>query len=152
MGTSSRLVLLSGVMSLLVVGGCQHEGVSAKATAAPDGPATTVGKTKLGKREGPAEVPPVTIGSLRFAPIHWGKSRGLGQNGGYIAAYDAATGQELWILKIYTVSYDSRKEEDVQDVFIESLTKTASGDEIQIVDEEGRVYILNPQSRVVRQP
>lgn len=148
----SRLALPVAAMFLAVLCGCQRENVSTEKTANPGGPAAADGRTKLGKREGPSEVPPLTIANLRFAPIHWGKSRGLGQNGGYIAAYDAATGKELWVLKVYTVDYDSSKEEDVQDVFIKSLTKTSAGDEIQIVDEEDRVYIVNPQTRLVRRP
>jgi PQQ enzyme repeat len=104
---------------------------------------------KLAKREGPQDVAPVIIGNTKFVTIHWGKSRGLGQNGGYIAALDATTGAELWILKIYEIKYDPKKEEDVQDVFIESMAKTASGDKLEIRDEEGRTYVVDATSRVV---
>lgn len=139
-------------MVLLLLGGCHSENASNDQTVQSEGGAATNGDTKLAKRAGPSEVPAVTTGNLKIAPIHWGKRRGLDQNGGYIAAYDVATGKELWILKVYSVSYDASKESDVQDVFIESLTKTDGGDEIRVVDEEGRVYFVNPQTRVVRRP
>jgi hypothetical protein len=101
------------------------------------------------KRLGPKEVPPVVLGNLRLEALHWGKERGLGQNGGYVAAYDVASGKELWILKVYDITYDAKMEEDVQDVFIESLTKSASGDLLGVRDERGRRYTVNPKTRAV---
>ena len=103
-----------------------------------------------GKRVGPPDVGPVTIGKLRFEAIHWGRERGFGQNGGYIAAYDAAGGAELWTLKVYDVTYDPDMEEDVQDIFIETMTKSASGDGLEITDERGRGYVVDPRTRSVR--
>jgi hypothetical protein len=100
------------------------------------------------KRVGPPEVPPVVQGSTRFEVIHWGRDRGLGQNGGYIAALDDASDRELWTLKIYGVSYDPELEEDVQDVFIEKMTAIRA-DALEIVDEKGRRYLVNPQARRV---
>lgn len=105
---------------------------------------------KLGKRAGPPEVEPVIIDSIKFIALHWGKSRGLGQNGGYIAAYDASTGEELWILKVYEIIYDPQKEQDVQDIFIQSLEKTDSGDELLVTDEHDRTYIVDPATRTAR--
>lgn len=101
------------------------------------------------KRAGPAGVAPVTIGDLEFTAIPWGKARGLGQNGGYIAATDRATGKELWTLKVYDVRYDPALEGDVQDVFIKSLVKSASGSELIVTDERGRRYLVDPQTRSV---
>ncbi|MES1172327.1 MAG: hypothetical protein ABUL77_03735 [Bacteroidota bacterium] len=102
-----------------------------------------------GKRLGPEEVPPVTIGQTRFEVVHWGRQRGLGQNGGYIAAIDVPSGKELWTLKVYEVKYDPDMEEDVQDVFIESLAPRGD-DRLAIVDERGRKYIVEPRQRQVR--
>ena len=103
-----------------------------------------------GKRVGPPDVAPVTIGKLRFEAIHWGRDRGFGQNGGYIAAYDAAGGAELWTLKVYQIDYDSEMEEDVQDIFIETMSKSTSGDRLEITDERGRRYIVDPGTRSVQ--
>ena len=100
------------------------------------------------KRVGPPEVPPVVQGSTRFEVIHWGRDRGLGQNGGYIGAYDATSGKELWAVRVYEVTYDSELEEDVQDVFIEKMTAIRA-DALEIVDEKGRRYLVNPQARRV---
>jgi hypothetical protein len=102
------------------------------------------------KRKGPVEVAPVTVGGLRFEAIHWGDERGLGQNGGYIAAIDPASGKELWTLKIYDIAYDPDLESDVQDVFITSMSKTLFGQKLNIRDEQGRSYVVDPTTRTVK--
>lgn len=48
---------------------------------------------EMAKRVGPPRVPPVVVGDLRFEVVHWGRERGLGQNGGYIAAHDRESGR-----------------------------------------------------------
>jgi len=55
---------------------------------------------------------PVIVGGIRYEAIPWGRARGLSQNGGHIAAYDLASGRELWLLKVYDVIYSSGMEED----------------------------------------
>jgi hypothetical protein len=102
------------------------------------------------KRVPPAKVAPVTVGGLRFEAIHWGKARDLGQNGGYIAAIDPATDKELWTLKVYDIVYDPKLEGDVQDVFIAAMSKTLFGQKLNVKDEQGRSYVVDPASRTVR--
>jgi hypothetical protein len=102
------------------------------------------------KRAGPPKVAPVTIGNLRFEAIHWGKARGLGQNGGYIAAVDPESGKEAWTLKIYDIAYEPNLEGDVQDVFIAAMSKTLFGQKLNITDERGRSYLVDPAARTVK--
>ena len=101
------------------------------------------------KRVPPPVVPPVTVGDIRFEAIHWGRERGLGQNGGYLAALDKRTGAELWTLKVYDVEYDPSLEEDVQDIFIRSLSRTLLGGKLKVTDERGRRYRLDPATKSV---
>jgi hypothetical protein len=103
------------------------------------------------KRMGPPDVTPVIIGKIRFEAVHWGKDRGFGQNGGYIASFDAASNKELWTLKIYTVVYDLKMESDVQDVFIESMATNATG-KLLVKDERGRSFLADPVTRLVSNP
>ena len=103
---------------------------------------------KAGKRVAPPDVASVTVGTLRIEAIHWGRERGFGQNGGYVAAVDTVTGAEIWTLKIYDVTYDGVKEEDVQDVFIASM-RALGGGRVEIVDEDGRRYLLDVAARRV---
>src|SRR5262245_56290714 len=102
------------------------------------------------KRVAPPKVKPVTVGNLKIEAIHWGRSRGLGQNGGYISASDAETGKELWILKIYDIAYDPALEEDVQDIFIENIQ--SDDGRLDIADERGRRYFVDVQTRTVSRP
>lgn len=99
------------------------------------------------KRTAPPKVSPVVIGGVRYEALHWGRSRELGQNGGYIAAFDPGTNRELWILKVYHVAYDDKMEEDVQDVFIKRMK--AEGGNLAITDEDGRHYLVDPETRTV---
>ncbi|NJD04981.1 MAG: hypothetical protein FIA97_00595 [Methylococcaceae bacterium] len=105
--------------------------------------------TLSAKRLGPGEVAPVIIGSLRFEAIHWGRDRGLAQNGGYVAASDSVTGEELWTLKVYHIDYDPDLESDVQDVFIRSMAKTWFGNKLKVTDERGGKYVVDPVARTV---
>jgi hypothetical protein len=107
--------------------------------------------SKLGKREGPDPVEPLVIGAVRYEAVHWGSEIGAEQNGGYIAAVDSATGNRLWTLKVYDINYDPSRERDVQDVFITKLSPAESAGKITVTDEDGRHFIVDPQSRTAIQ-
>jgi PQQ enzyme-like repeat protein len=101
------------------------------------------------KRVGPPKVEPVTMGSARYEVIHWGRKRGLGQNGGYIAAVNAKSGAELWTLKVYDIKYEDKLETDVQDIFIQTMTKSKTKNALDITDEKGRKYKVDVETRKV---
>jgi hypothetical protein len=100
------------------------------------------------ERSGPPEPRSVTAGGLRIEALPWGKARGLGQNGGYIAAYDLADDNEAWILKVYDVAYEDRREQDKQDVFIAELVLEPSG-LLRVTDERGGVVRVDLERRAV---
>lgn len=102
------------------------------------------------KRVGPPDVAPVQIGPLRFEAVHWGRERGLQQNGGVIAAIDAATGKEQWTLEVYHIDYHPKLETDVQDLFIESLEAAPDGRHLLVKDEKGRRFEVDIAARRVR--
>ncbi|WP_245549391.1 MULTISPECIES: hypothetical protein [Methylomicrobium] len=62
-----------------------------------------------------------------------------------------ASGKELWVLKIYDVTYDPGMEKDVQDIFIKSMSKPFFSKKLKIVDEKGRKFIVDITNRSVRQ-
>jgi hypothetical protein len=101
----------------------------------------------LPKRVGPPRVPPVTLEGVKIKAVHWGRERGFGQNGGYIAALDPNTGKELWALKVYDIVYDPVLEEDVQDVFIRRMK--AEGGALLVTDENDRRYRVDVKTRTV---
>jgi hypothetical protein len=70
---------------------------------------------------------------------------GFEQMGGYLAAYDEATGQQLWTLKVYD-NQRVPKEGDVQDVFFKSMTLQADG--TPLIENERRArFVVDPKAR-----
>lgn len=104
---------------------------------------------KSKERAEPPTPEPVEIDGVTYSALLWGKARGLGQNGGLIIATDTNTGEELWILKIYDVSYERDIELDKQDVFIERISADAGG--LVIENESGRVFKVNLTDRSIKE-
>jgi hypothetical protein len=101
------------------------------------------------KRSGPDPVDPVRFGGIRYEAMPWGKARGLGQNGGYVAAIDEKTGDELWLLKVYDVTYDGDMEGDKQDVFVTSLDIDSAGRRLTVENEAGDRFSVDLETRKV---
>jgi hypothetical protein len=102
------------------------------------------------KRLAPNPVAPVSFEGRRYEAIAFGKARGLGQNGGYVAAIDEASGRELWVQRIYRIRYDGGHEGDKQDVFITGLTLLPTKHALKIENERGASYRLDLRTRKVR--
>ena len=101
------------------------------------------------KRSGPDPVEPVSFGGTRYEAVPWGKARGLKQNGGYVAAVDARSGEELWLLKVYDVTYQRGMEADKQDVFITDLAIDRAGRRLTVENEAGDRFVVDLDSRKV---
>jgi hypothetical protein len=101
------------------------------------------------KRSGPDPVDPVRFGGIRYEAMPWGKARGLGQNGGYVAAIDEKSGDELWLLKVYDVTYDGDMEGDKQDVFVTSLDIDSAGRRLTVENEAGDRFSVDLATRKV---
>lgn len=92
---------------------------------------------------------PVSRKGVRYEAVRGGKARGLGQNGGLIAAVDEQSGQELWVLKVYDVHYDGDMEADKQDVFITGLSLSWFGNRLKVTNERGQRFEVNLDTREV---
>src|SRR3954463_6359057 len=101
------------------------------------------------KRLAPDPVAPVSFEGRRYQAIDFGKARGFGQNGGYVAAIDEASGRQLWIRRIYRIRYDRGREGDKQDVFITGLTLLPAARALAIENERGERYRLDLGTRKV---
>jgi len=107
--------------------------------------------TEMSKeRAEPPSPDPVTVGAVRYEALLWGKARGLEQNGGYIEAFDARTGEPLWVLKVYDVDYSIDMEPDKLDVFIDELSADEEGN-LHVLNEKGRRFRIDPNDRSVRE-
>ena len=102
------------------------------------------------KRVGPEEIAPVVKDNTRYEVIHWGKDQGLGQNGGIITAINDQTNETLWVLKVYEIQYDEAMEEDVQDLFIQSLDIGSEANTLKVTDENNKVYWVDTHAKTVR--
>jgi hypothetical protein len=98
------------------------------------------------------EPAPVQHQGVRYEAIQWGKTHGLGQNGGYVQAVDAANGGILWIHRIYRIAYDPAKEQDKQDRFITRLAIGPRGESLLVDDERGGRYVLDLRTHRVTSP
>ena len=85
------------------------------------------------KRKAPKEVAPVVFQNVKYtAPIN---------QMGWVVARDMATDTVIRKKKIYTIRYNHGLEEDVQDVFIDSLY--IENKMLMIHTERGKIYFLN---------
>jgi hypothetical protein len=103
------------------------------------------------KRKAPLPVRAVSWRGIRYEAVPWGSSLGIGQNGGYVRAVDERLNSELWLQKIYHVSYTPGRETDVEDVFIRQLSISGDKRFLEILDERGGSYRLDLLSRTVSQ-
>lgn len=104
------------------------------------------GKKKVA---GPEDVDPVTIGKTRYEVPHWGKTLGLGQNGGHVRAVDVASGKPLWTAELYKIDYKPNMEADKQDCFIVTLDYDAGSTRLVAQNDRGRRFALDLFSRQV---
>jgi hypothetical protein len=88
----------------------------------------------------------VSSGGVRYEQVKNGLMAGFEQMGGYLAAYDEVSGQQLWTLKVYDNQRVSGKEGDVQDVFFKSMTLQADGT-LLIENERRARFVVDLKAR-----
>ena len=94
------------------------------------------------KRLAPAETEALVVDGIRYEAPKWGKSLGLGQNGGHLRAVDESTGNELWVLEVYEIVYDGDMEDDKLDRFITTISLSGQG-RLRINSERCGVYLVD---------
>lgn len=99
------------------------------------------------KRLPPDELPPVVSAGVRYVVPHSAVDNPCKQNGGCVVALDDATGNQLWFVQVYCTRYDTNLEQDVQDVYITSLT--LEGDHLVVTDEKNRRFTIDVSSHAV---
>jgi hypothetical protein len=101
---------------------------------------------KSGSRIPSPAVAPVKAGGVRFEQVGNGLLAGFDQMGGYLAAYDDASGRQLWTLKVYDNRRSPDREGDVQDVFFKAMSLRPDG-MLLIENERGARFIVDPAAR-----
>lgn len=92
--------------------------------------------TELAKRRPPA-VAPVTLNGVRYEVPRAARTLGHGQASGILAAVSEASGELLWSVAVYPVSYGGAEEKDAQDVFITAIAAEADGAALLVTNETG---------------
>ena len=94
------------------------------------------------KRTAPVKVEPVIHESIRYvAPNDDGRR-------GYIEAWDVQTNKKLWDLTVFTNRIDPKLEEDVQWVFIKSLS--IRDGKLMVTSERGATYQIDLNTRTLQ--
>jgi hypothetical protein len=101
-----------------------------------------------GDRNAPLTVPPVVRSGVRFEQDLDSSLSGFGQLGGVLSAFDAATHQRLWSLKIYDNRRLAHLEGDAQDVFFKTMNFDSSG-RLAIENERGERFVVDIETRQV---
>jgi hypothetical protein len=95
------------------------------------------------KRATPENVEPVIHQGVRYvAPNDDGRRA-------YIEAWDVQTNKKLWDLTVFTNRIDPKLEEDVQWVFIQTLT--LQNDALIVSSENGKAYRIDLKTKAVTQ-
>jgi hypothetical protein len=134
------------MLVLVLIAGC---GMSNPAGSDSDQVPTIKAKSASGKsaknkrRVAPDAVEPLILNGRQYDALHFGKARGLQQNGGYIVVTDAESGEELELIQIYRVKYHGDMERDKQDVFITEINQSDQADTIEVSNERGQTFELN---------
>src|SRR5436305_3424224 len=97
----------------------------------------------LAKRSAPPRVEPAIHDSIRYvAPNDDGRR-------GYIEAWDVQSNKKLWELTVFTNRIDPKLEEDVQWVFVKSLSIRDGG--LMVTSERGATYHIDLNTRAITQ-
>jgi len=101
----------------------------------------------LAKRAAPDDVAIVKTDEAVFSVPHFLDDDP--QNGGFIEAHDPRNQERLWRIQVYKTPYIPNLEQDIQDVFIKSLSYDKVHRLLIVSDEKGRLFILNLKNQRV---
>ncbi len=102
-------------------------------------------------RRPPRRVEPVVHAGVRYEQVIGKALPEQDDTGRYLAAYDVATGQLLWGVKVYDTPHIAELERDVQAVFFASMQLDAAGTSLLIANERGRQFAVELASHAVRE-
>ena len=102
----------------------------------------------MAKRTAPAQVPAITTNKAVFSVPHTPMGEPA-QSGGFVEAHDPKTKKLLWRIQIYNIKYDPALEQDVQDVFIKTMSLDKKNNSLLISDERSRTYVLDLTTKAV---
>jgi hypothetical protein len=106
----------------------------------------TMGFNAEAKRVPPRDVEPVIYKDVKYIAPHF-KIINKEVRRGYVEAWDRKTNKKLWEIQVYKIDDDPKLEQDVQDIFITSLT--IKNDRLVVVNERKERYEIDLQTRKI---
>lgn len=110
---------------------------------------TLTGNALFAKRTAPVDIEPIIYQGIKYTVLHWSKDNGSNQNGGYILATLQKSGKKVWGKQLYKTNYSSDLENDIQDVFISSMSLTHDHQYLLVTNENGQVYKVDLSSQKI---
>ena len=101
------------------------------------------GNILFAKRPAPLAIEPIIYKGIKYTVLHWAIDNGSNQNGGYILATLNKSGKKVWGKQLYKTNYSSDLENDVQDVFITSMSLSHEHKSLLVSNEKGYVYKID---------
>lgn len=95
------------------------------------------------KRAGAPKVEPLVYKGVKFIAPN------TPQRMGYVEAWDTVTNTKVWEKKVYSVFINPIMEQDVQWLFIKSLS--IEDNKLMVIDEEGQVYKLDIPVNILKE-
>jgi hypothetical protein len=89
---------------------------------------------------------PPTINSIEQDGVRYSVPNDDGRRA-YVRAWDVKENKKLWEADLFRTEIDPNLEEDVQWVFVKSMS--LQDGKLKFVDEKGRSFTLDPKSREV---
>lgn len=132
------------VAALIALGACAGQ------------PETQMGETVMtsdapeGSRPPPPEVSPVEYDGVRYEEDRVSGASG-DRNGGYLAAYDVATGERLWRLQVYEVADHSGAGVPDLGLYFQSMRLLPGERALEVLNEAGGRYRVDLDARTSTQ-
>ena len=97
----------------------------------------------MAKRAAPKDVPPIVTEKATYSAPHVRMPQFSMRNPGFVEARHPKTKKLLWRIQVYNIKYDPALEQDVQDVFIKTMSLDKKNNSLLISDERSRTYVLD---------
>ncbi len=137
-----QVLVVAVLMTVCLVSACNNDNVeelSKEIQIMSDAPTSS--------RPPPPEVEAIVHDGVRYEEDKV-SAEDNDQNGGYLAAFDAETGEKLWRLKVYEVTDYSDDGIDNIGLHFASMRLWAEQGQIEIVNESGSRYRFNLAEKI----
>lgn len=136
----------SPLPALLLAAACLT--INPWAHAAP--PPSEENTMESAKRRAPS-ARPVEHQGVRYEQLRRARDQGFKQSGGIIAAFDEASGAQLWAVQLYATAFDPAEEQDAQEVYVSQLCIDAKAAVLKATDERQRVWLIRLSDQSISQ-